>query len=356
MCRTSIDNTTFTNDYFAGKQDQNSSPYNGGHGHYSYPSLTHCSSISPTSSLECTTLDSINDSRHNDPAVEKAAKALKNHFINARGKPIKTPFFARQLQVLYEEDFFPRVIDHALSRLEHEEFLRCITSAEIPGLSQLKNVQKIKFYFNAKAEPSAQELYETMKKKAYNIARVVNAYSHPKVTDDLGEHLQSLLWQELRAQRFRVIGSNTNEYHGKEWTTSGQDVDHIAEHESGRLAIGLEAKNTLGIMPLKVIDEKIAICNHLGITPVFAVRWMKPYIHYIESKGGFCWIFKTQIYPYSYRDVVSDIFRRLSVLGRQNFSGRRLEFPVSASSRLPESSVKNFERWVKSKVDYHGNL
>jgi hypothetical protein len=289
--------------------------------------------------------------RQDDPVVKAAVEVLRKHFINARGKPIKTPFFLRQLQVHYEADFFPWVLKYALSILEQEGYLACITSQDIPGFGRLKNIKNMRFYFNAKAEPSKQELYMTMKKKAYSIAKLVDAYSHPKVTADVGEHLQSLLWYELRVQDFKVIGSNTNEYNGKKWTTSEQDLDHIAKHESGRLTIGLEAKNTLGIMTRKEIDEKIAMCNYLDITPVFAVRWIKPYIRYIKDSGGFCWIFKTQIYPYSYRGFVTEIYTRLSVPDRQDSKGHRLEFPVSASSRLPDVSVKNFDRWVKSKVE-----
>ncbi len=37
--------------------------------------------------------------------------------------------------------------------------------------------------------------------------------------------------------------------------------------------------------------------DFLGITPVFAARWLKPYTKTIEDKEGFSWIFKTQVYP-----------------------------------------------------------
>jgi hypothetical protein len=193
-----------------------------------------------------------------------------------------------------------------------------------------------------------------MGKKAYSIAKVVNDYSDPEVTDNVGKHLQDLIWYELRAQHFKVVGSNTNKYRGTKWTVSDFDLDHVAEHESGRLNIGLEAKNTLAIMSRKEIDEKIAICKHLNITPVFAVRWIKPYIQYIKDKGGFCWVFKTQMYPRPYQRMASEIFTRLSVPDRHDSTGHKLEFPVSVAGRLPELSVKNFKRWVSRKVKGEG--
>jgi len=290
-------------------------------------------------------------SRRKDPAVQSAVEVLKKHFTNARGKPIKTPFFKRQLQIFYEADFFPWVINDALNILEHEGYLLSIDSSQIPGFRQLKNVRQMKFYANAKAESTIAELQRTMIKKALSIGKVVNAYSHPQITSHVGRHLEDLLGYELRAQGFRIIGSHTNEYRGKKWTNSNFNLDHIAEHKSGRLAIGLEAKNTLGIISQKEIDEKISVCRHLGLTPVFAARWIKPYIRHISKEGGFCWVFKTQIYPLGYDALTREAYRRLSVSERQDSRGHRLEFPVTATNMLPKLSLRNFERWVERRVN-----
>jgi hypothetical protein len=193
--------------------------------------------------------------------------------------------FKRQLQIFYEADFFPWVINDALNILEHEGYLLSIDSSQIPGFRQLKNVRQMKFYANA--ESTIAELQRTMIKKALSIGKVVNAYSHPQITSHVGRHLEDLLGYELRAQGFRIIGSHTNEYRGKKWTNSNFNLDHIAEHKSGRLAIGLEAKNTLGIISQKEIDEKIAVCRHLGLTPVFAARWIKRTSDTSAKKEGF---------------------------------------------------------------------
>jgi hypothetical protein len=88
--------------------------------------------------------------RQKDSAVKAAVKVQRNHFTNARGKPIKTPFFTRQLQVLYEADFFPWVIKDALAILEQEAHLVCIESQQIPGFGRLKNVKEMKFYATPK--------------------------------------------------------------------------------------------------------------------------------------------------------------------------------------------------------------
>ena len=292
-----------------------------------------------------------NSSRRKDPAVQSAVEVLKKHFTNARGKPIRTPFFKRQLQILYEADYFPWVINDALDILEREGYLLSIDSSQIPGFKHLENVRQMKFYANAKAEPTMADLHQTMMKKAISIGKVVNAYSLPEVTSNVGRHLEDLLGYELRGQGFRIIGSHTNEYRGKKWTNSNFNLDHIAEHKSGRLAIGLEVKNTLGIISQKEIDEKIAICRHLGLTPVFAARWIKPYILHINNEGGFCWVFKTQIYPLGYHALTKEAYRRLSVPERHDSRGHKLEFPVTATNMLPERSVRNFQRWVERRVN-----
>jgi hypothetical protein len=81
---------------------------------------------------------------------------------------------------------------------------------------------------------NAAEL-KRVKTRAYNICKLVNEYSHPEITSNVGGHLETLVWYELRAQGFEAIVRNTNEYNGKKWTTSGRELDFIARHNSGKL-------------------------------------------------------------------------------------------------------------------------
>ena len=111
--------------------------------------------------------------------------------------------------------------------------------------------------------------------------------------------------------------------------------------------IGVEVKNTLGIMDPSEIDTKIDICEHLGIVPVFAVRWNKPYIECIRCQGGFSWLFKTQIFPFGYERLTRDLFKKLSVPSRINGKGQQLQFPVTVRNSLPERAVKMFNNWVQ---------
>ena len=114
-----------------------------------------------------------------DPTLGLAKTTLQKHFTNKIGEPIKTPFYQSQLEVLYENDYFPWVVGHALRELVNDGFLDVITEREIPEFESLKNIQKINFFVNSKAVESNEER-EKIAKRAYNIAQYVNRYSDQK--------------------------------------------------------------------------------------------------------------------------------------------------------------------------------
>jgi hypothetical protein len=94
------------------------------------------------------------------------------------------------------------------------------------------------------------------------------------------------------------------------------------------------------------IDIKIEICMFLEIIPVFAVRWIKPYINCINKQGGFSWVFKTQMYPLGQDRFVKELFDRLSVTNRTDARGHELQFPVTVRTELPSISVQKFQAWA----------
>jgi len=278
---------------------------------------------------------------------KRAKEALKLQFTTHRGKPRKTPFYQSQLQILHEKDFYTWVVVDALRELVEEGFLTKITEGDIPNFETLKNLKHLNFYFNSGAVTTAGEL-EEMQEKTFRIAKVVNEYSDPTITKNVGDHLETLVKQELRAQNFTVVGENTNEFENKKWTNTEHDLDFIAVHKVfDNLKIGVEVKNTLSIMPPKEIDIKIEICEHLGLAPVFAVRWIKPYFYCINNQGGFCWMIKTQCYPLGYKDFTEGLYTKLSDLDRTDSKGHKLEFPVIERSELPPNTIKVFEDWIQ---------
>ena len=283
-----------------------------------------------------------------DPAVKHAAATLKNHFTDRSGKPIRTPYYKTHLQVLYENDYFPWVVSDAIRILVEDGFLTEVRKPDIIRLpKQLPYIRDIVFVANAQAYADNPTLVKT---HALNTARLVNHYSNPKISKALGDHLEGLVRAELRALGFTIAAVHTNQYREQRWTDTEHDLDIIAEHKSSRLNLGVEVKNTLDLTEPSEIDTKIDICNFHGLTPVFAVRWMKPYIDCIRNQGGFSIVFKTQIYPPGFEEWTKKLFAKLSVLTRADLSGDPLQFPVTVRTDLPPRSVRAFQRWIEQSI------
>lgn len=281
-----------------------------------------------------------------DNITLKAELELIKRFTNVRKEPIKTPFYLRQLQVFYENDYSDSTISKALNNLVSKGILRIIRKKDFPQSHQIKHVPDMVFYYNSKIKENDLDL---LIQKSFNIAKIVNQYSHPSVTEDLGKHLEDLVSYELRAQQFNIVSKYSNAYNGKKWKRSGSNLDIIATHKIKNLKIGVEIKNTLDIISIKDIREKIEICEFLGLTPVFAVRWLEPHIQHLAGSSGFAWIFKTQLYPLGYKKLVQIISEKLSLYSRKTNSIEK-HFPVTVSGSLPQDSIRQFEDWIDTFV------
>jgi hypothetical protein len=250
--------------------------------------------------------------------------------------------------VLYENDFFPWITSDAIHILVEDGFLTSFAKTDIPNASaQFPRLGNIVFVVRTEPYQANPALVKT---HAKNIAKLVNSYTDPNITRALGDHLEGLVKAEIRAHQFSIVATHTNQYRGRTWTTTGHNLDLVAEHASGSLNIGVEIKNTLDIMDAKEIDTKIDMCHFLGLVPVFAVRWMKPYIDCISNQGGFSWIFKTQIYPPGFWDFTHTLFAKLSALNRNDSHNHRLEFPIAVRTSIPERAATTFKKWTQRAI------
>lgn len=276
--------------------------------------------------------------------VDEAKAVLRGHFVNALNAPVRTPYYQHQLQVLYESDFFWWVVTDALRELVDEGYLAVFDKERVPDLADLNHVYGMKFYANADAIRTAGE-EAVMKKHVMSTARMLDRYGSDANARVLGNQLESLVENQLKILRFEILGRHTNSCGGRRWAGTDHNLDLIARRSN--LVIGVEVKNSLNVMPAEEIDVKIDICHHLGIVPVFAVRWIKPYIDCIRRQGGFSWVFKTQMLPFGQERAAESMYKRLSVPGKKDGRGHRLEFPVTVRNDLPPKPVKMFERWVE---------
>ena len=254
------------------------------------------------------------------------------------------PYYQRQLQVLYENDFFEWVVSKALKELVDEGHLEVFDKESVPALDDLKIVSGIKFYANPKSVVSARDK-AVMAKRIFNTAKMVEQYSGEEHNAMLGKHLETLVKTQLQILQFKIEGTHTRKYAGNEWSDTTHTLDFIAK--KGDFVIGVEVKNELSVMDPKEIDTKIDICPRLVLVPVFAVRWIKPYVDCIRKQGGFGWMFKAQILPLGQEKLARAMFTRFSVLHKKDSTNHRLEFPISVNPVLPPKSARRFEYWIE---------
>jgi len=266
--------------------------------------------------------------QNDDAEILKAKQTISPLFVDKYNRPKRALYYVTQLQTLLENKHFPWIVYQAASQLVNGGFLSKVETAT-------KYHERVVFFFNAKLDtPNYRPILETHMR---SICGLIDKYSKPNIGKALGDHLEGLVKAELRAQGFKIVGTHTSEYKDKVWVKTGHDLDFIAEHTTRKLVVGVEVKNTLPIIEREELDIKLEMCEHFGITPVFAVRWIKPYIELIRSKGGFSWVFKTQIYPPGFEQLTKTLYRRL-------------ELPVNVRTDLPEKSIEIFRRWVEART------
>ncbi len=81
-----------------------------------------------------------------------------------------------------------------------------------------------------------------------------------------------------------IVGGHTNKYKNKKYGKGKETLDFIAEHHSDKLTIGVEVKNTISVPDKKEVDIKLSMVDFLGITSVFAARWLEPSTKFIEDR------------------------------------------------------------------------
>lgn len=109
-------------------------------------------------------------------------------------------------------------------------------------------------------------------------------------------------------------------------------------------------------MPPDEIDTKIEMCEYLGLVPVFATRWIKPYFYCTSNQGGFCWMLKTQYYPLGFEEYTEHLYNKLSDLIKKDSVGHKLEFPIKVRKELTDKNIEIFRKWVEDKKDNPPNV
>lgn len=259
--------------------------------------------------------------REDDATFIEACGVLEEFF----DKHAKELFYERQMCVLYEKRYFHWITSRALKRLVALD--RLVTKLEVmPDLQDEDGTPlTLRFYWH----PS----HRYRQRQRSDIAALVREFAG-ELGHSLGQYGEILCDAGLGGAGFARAAKNTREWRGQRWEQSEHNLDRIYVKDG--IAYGCEIKNTLKYLPVSVREVKLAMCAHLGLKPLFIVRWLpKDHIYKVVQAGGFAILFEHQLYPVSQERLAARVRERLG-LPAQCLT----EFPADAVGRF----VKLHER------------
>jgi len=127
----------------------------------------------------------------------KGAAGALTEFYRSRN----APFHFRHLQVLFETQYFHISTAKAIYRLIDQGLLTAVPFQA--------GANEVSFLIPSRAlqSPKGDSIVEShMKSKA----KVIALYDNPEISKDLGDHFESLVRLELRANQLRVVATHTN--------------------------------------------------------------------------------------------------------------------------------------------------
>lgn len=230
-------------------------------------------------------------------------------------------FFSRQVEVVHEGRFFHWVTSRAPKTLVANGV---INSEE----RDLSNGGRVTLMWHRS--------YRYYKRAAERVVALIDEYAAPNIGAALGLQGEAIILEGFARQQFVMTGRSTRRFGGSVWTASEHDLDFIFEGDG--IAYGVEVKNTLGYMGHDELELKSEMCRQLGLRPVFAARMLpKSWIHEVASQGGFCLIFKYQLYPWSQRDLARRVREELGL-------------PVDSPRALEQGTMERFLGWHREQV------
>jgi len=180
-----------------------------------------------------------------DPKTQEAKNALLTMFKETSPKV----YYQRQLEVWEEKKFFHWVTDRALRELENEEKISVdyfpIRIGEYKDRLKIMTLKGNRYH----------------KRQGKEVAKLVEEYSSPDITQDVGLICQELFKVAYARYGYKLLYEDAREFYGKRWERSKKNLDFIVEKNGAHF--GCEVENKLGYMDKHELDEKFEICRYL---------------------------------------------------------------------------------------------
>jgi hypothetical protein len=251
-----------------------------------------------------------------DPKTEEAKETLDEFF---RRDPPQV-YYQRQLQVIFERDYFHWVTVRALRELVEERRIETASYGRVRALGG----EDVRFYWPRRLRYWKREVDRLLKV-------IVNDLSHPVFTRALGNHGETMFDAALGRIGFARFAKDVGIWNEKEWRKSGHNLDRVYGRDG--VFYGAEIKNSLAYIPEDELSVKLEMCELFEIRPLFIMRFApKIYIHQIWRAGGYAWIFEDQLYPFGMEDKAKKIREALGL-------------KVHAPTEVPDGMVRRFEKW-----------
>jgi hypothetical protein len=256
------------------------------------------------------------EEREPDPKTEQAKVVLEEFF---RRNPRRV-FYQRQLQVIFERDFFHWVTVRALRELVDEGKIASASHGHVKALGG----EEIRFFW-----PRGLRYWRRDVARLTKV--IVTELSNPTFTHAIGKHGEMMFDAALGRIGFSRLAKTVRSWNGKDWKETGHNLDRIYRRDG--VEYGAEVKNTLAYIPEDELSVKLEMCSFFGVRPLFIMRFApKTYNHRIITAGGYAWIFEDQLYPFGMEEKARRVRHEMGL-------------KVDAPTEVPEGMVTRFENW-----------
>ena len=226
--------------------------------------------------------------------IDEAKDVLLEGLFRAQPERV---FYERQIQVLSERRFFHWITGRALGELAAEGRIGT-------ALAPLIGPINVRFYWSTRLR--------YWRRSAEAVRRLVARYSRPEFARAVGQHGETMFDAALPTGGFMPRAKDVREYEGRKWEQTAHDLDRVFERDGVRY--GVEIKNTLPYIDRRELQIKLAMCEALGLRPLFIMRSApKSYIHQVNQAGGFVLRFDWQLYPFGYEAFAEEIHEKLGL-------------------------------------------
>jgi len=178
------------------------------------------------------------------------------------------------------------------------------------------------------------------KREQREIADLLERVFDPEFTHAIGRHGELMFDAALGRYGFRAEAKNTKTWNGKNWTESDHNLDRIVTRD-GR-EYGVEIKNTQNYISREELYTKIKLCKHLGVTPLFIMRFApKSYTYAVYRSGGFTLLFEEQMYPMGHTALLTEVREKLGL-------------KIHSPNEVQDGHMQRLLNWHERKLErYH---